>query len=86
MFQHFRQEKLYPVTCIIKYMVLDCNSVRLLTMANLACIHIPIELFQSSEVFLESCKTSGVKRLSENCQRLYVVNSFCKKSPLRMFN
>ena len=52
---------------VIKYIVLDCDSVRLLSMANLSCIQIPIELFQSSEVYLEPCQTSGMKRFCENC-------------------
>ena len=66
-FQHFRQYKLSPVTWIIKYTVLGCDSVRLLKMANLSCIHITIELFQSSEVYLEPCQTLGMKRFCDNC-------------------
>ena len=66
-FQHFRQYKLSPVTWIIKYTVLCCDSVRLLKMANLSCIHITIELFQSSEVYLEPCQTLGMKRFCDNC-------------------
>ena len=46
---------------IIKYIVLDCDSVRILKMANLSCIHIPIDLFQSSETYLEPCETSRMK-------------------------
>ena len=51
-FQHFRQQKLSPVTRIIKYIVSDCD-VRLLKMTNSSCIPIPIELFQSSEAYSE---------------------------------
>ena len=47
--------------------VLDCVSVRLLKMANLSCIHFPIELFQSSEAYLEPCQTSGMKHFCEHC-------------------
>ena len=39
------------------------DSVRLLKMANLSCIHIPVEVFQSSEAYLGHCRTSGMKRL-----------------------
>ena len=41
---------------------------RLLKMANLSCIHIPVEVFQSSEVDLEPCRTSTMKRFCEICQ------------------
>ena len=64
--QHFRQQTLSPVTYILKYIVLDCDSVRLLKMENLSCIHIPIELFQSSEAYLEPCRTSEMKHFCEN--------------------
>ena len=43
------------------------DSVRLLKMANLSCIHIPVEVFQSSEAYLGSCRTSVMKRFYENC-------------------
>ena len=36
------------------------DSVRSLKMANLSCIHIPGEVFQSSERYLEPSRTSGV--------------------------
>ena len=42
-------------------------SVRLLKMANLSYIHIPVEVFQSSEEYLRPCRTSGMKRFCENC-------------------
>ena len=48
--------------------LLNVNDiVRLLKMANLLCIHIPVEVFQSSEVYLGPCRTSGMKRFCENC-------------------
>ena len=65
-FQHFRQQTLSRVTYILKYIVRDCDSVRLLKMANLSCIYIPIELFQSSEAYLEPCQTSEMKHFCEN--------------------
>ena len=43
------------------------DSVRLLKMANLSYIHIPVEVFQSSEAYLGPCRTSGMKRFCENC-------------------
>ena len=43
------------------------DSVRLLKIANLSCIHIPVEVFQSSETYLGSCQTSGMMRFFENC-------------------
>ena len=43
------------------------DSVRLLKMANLSCIHIPEEVFQSSEAYLVPCPTSGMKRFCGNC-------------------
>ena len=41
------------------------TSVRLLKMANLLCIHIPGEVFQSSEGYLELSRASGIKRFLE---------------------
>ena len=43
------------------------DSVRLLKMANLSCIHIPEEVFQSSEAYLAPCRTSGMKHFCGNC-------------------
>ena len=43
------------------------DSVRLSKMANLSCIHIPVEVFQSSETYLGPCQISGMKRFCENC-------------------
>ena len=37
------------------------DSVRSLKMANLSCIHIPGEVFQNSEGYLESSRASGVE-------------------------
>ena len=57
------------------------DSIRLLKMANLSCIHIPVVVFQSSDVYLVSCRTSGRKRFCENCKRLLAVDYFCKNAP-----
>ena len=57
------------------------DSIRLLKMANLSCIHIPVVVFQSSEAYLGSCRTSGMKRFCENCKRLLAVDYFCKNAP-----
>ena len=66
-FQQFRQEKLSPVRGV-KYKWLNINdSVRLLKMANLSCILIPVEVFQGSEAYLGPCGTSEMKRFCENC-------------------
>ena len=43
------------------------DSVRLLKIANLSCIHIPVEVFQSSETYLGPCQTSGMMRFCGNC-------------------
>ena len=43
------------------------DSVRLLKMADLSCIHIRVEVFQSSETYLGPCRTSGMKRFCKNC-------------------
>ena len=41
-------------------------SVRLLKMANLSCIHILVEVFQSSEAYLGPCRITGMERFCEN--------------------
>ena len=43
---------------------------RPLKMANLLCIHIPREVFHSSEGYLEPSRTSGVESFWKNCWRL----------------
>ena len=40
-------------------------SVTLLKMANLSCIHIPEEVFQSSEGYLEPSPACGIKRFKK---------------------
>ena len=40
--------------------------ISLLKMANLSCIHIFVEVFQSSEAYLEPCRASGMKPFCEN--------------------
>ena len=45
------------------------DSVRSLKMVNLSCIHIPREVFQSSERYLEPSRASGVESFRKNCWR-----------------
>ena len=52
------------------------DSVRLLKMANLSCIHIPGEVFQSSEGYLEPSRASGKSVYEKIADGFFLQKSF----------
>ena len=52
------------------------DSVRLLKMANLSCIHIPGEVFQSSEGYLKPSRASGKSVYEKIADGFFLQKSF----------